>query len=294
MTNASSRKRGAQVNSTTIEPTANASNSTAAAVQQSTGLPRCKWAGTFSGATSEEYVRYHDEEWGRPVHDDTALFELLVLEGAQAGLSWSTILARRAFYRTGFEGFDPVKVAAFDDAKLTQLMAEGSGVVRHRGKLESAVQNAKAFLQLQQEHGSFCNYVWSFVPDHRPIVNRWTCLSEVPAKTAESEALSKGLKKAGMSFVGPTIMYAFMQAAGLVNDHTIDCHCYSQIIDSYPHRLQEGHGHGLQLQGQQQGQVDNKVPPAQQKPQEPDEINEERQQQQHASSQRSRRRRLQM
>ncbi|KAF6261147.1 Methyladenine glycosylase-domain-containing protein [Scenedesmus sp. NREL 46B-D3] len=207
---------------------------------------RCKWVGMYRGAAAAEYVRYHDEEWGRALHDDHKLFELLVLEGAQAGLSWSTILAKREGYRAAFEGFDPAKVAAFDEARVEALLAEGSGVVKHKGKLASAVKNARVFLELQRQHGSFDSYVWRFVPDSMPIINSWSSMDQIPSKTPEAEALSKALKQAGMTFVGPTICYAFMQAAGLVNDHTVDCHCYQPIVDSYQHgRQQQGqHRHG--------------------------------------------------
>ncbi|WIA20183.1 hypothetical protein OEZ85_006031 [Tetradesmus obliquus] len=205
----------------------------------------------YRGAASAEYTRYHDEEWGRPLHDDHKLFELLVLEGAQAGLSWATILAKRKAYQDAFAGFDPAKVAAFDEAAVEALLAEGSGVVRHRGKLASAVKNAQVVLELQREHGSLASFVWGFVPNCQPMVGSWSSMDQVPTITPESAALSKALKQAGMAFVGPTTCYSFMQAAGLVNDHTVDCHCYQPIIDSYS-KLQQQQDE--QQQQQQQGE----------------------------------------
>jgi DNA-3-methyladenine glycosylase I len=169
----------------------------------------------------EFYAEYHDNEWGIPSHDDKHLFEMLILEGAQAGLSWETILKRRSAYRKAFHHFDPKKVAAMSDAALEALRHNGD-IIRNRLKIYAARTNAKVFLKIQEECGSFDNYVWDFVND-KPIVNKWKQLSEAPASTAQSTALSKDLKKRGMTFVGPTIMYAFMQAVGMVNDHTIDC-----------------------------------------------------------------------
>jgi DNA-3-methyladenine glycosylase I len=166
-------------------------------------------------------VRYHDEEWGVPIHDDTRLFELLTLEGAQAGLSWDTILKRRQGYRRAFEGFDIARVAAYDDTQTARLLAD-SGIIRNRAKVAATIGNARATLDVQREFGSFDAYVWGFV-DGAPKLNRLRSLSEVPAQTAESQALSKDLQKRGFRFVGPTIVYAFMQSAGLVNDHTLDC-----------------------------------------------------------------------
>ena len=182
---------------------------------------RCAWAGS-----DPLMVAHHDFEWGVPQHDDTALFELLTLEGAQAGLSWSTILRRRDAYREAFASFDIEKVAAFTDADVERVMTE-SGVVRNRQKVLSTVTNARAVRAAQEELGSFDRLVWSFVPNSRPIVNRWTELGQLPAHTTESQAMSKGLRKRGFSFVGPTICYAFMQSAGLVNDHQVDCFRYS-------------------------------------------------------------------
>src|SRR5512135_2351945 len=173
---------------------------------------RCAWAGTEA-----LYVAYHDREWGTPVHDDRVLFEFLILEGAQAGLSWDTILQKREAYRAAFAGFDPAKVARFDARRRAALMKD-AGIVRNRLKIESAVTNAKAFIEVRKEFGSFDRYLWAFVGG-RPIQNRWKAMREIPASTAESDALSKDLKKRGFRFVGGTIMYAYMQAVGMVNDH---------------------------------------------------------------------------
>lgn len=170
---------------------------------------------------SAAYVRYHDEEWGVPVHDDRVQFEFLVLEGAQAGLSWSTILRKREGYREAFAGFDVEKVARFDRRKVERLM-QFPGIVRNRLKIESTIGNARAVLKLQDEIGGLADHLWSFVGG-RPIVNRWRSIRQVPAQTAESDALSKDLKKRGFRFVGSTIMYAHMQATGLVNDHVVGC-----------------------------------------------------------------------
>ena len=177
---------------------------------------RCSWA-----RGSDAYRTYHDEEWGVPVHDDRHFFEMLVLEGAQAGLSWSTILNKRAAYRKAFDRFDPKKVARYDAGRRRTLMAN-DGIVRNRLKIESAIRNARAFLEIQKEFGSFDKYVWRFVGG-KPIVRKPRALGGIPAKTAESDALSKDLKKRGMNFVGSTIVYAFMQATGLVDDHVVGC-----------------------------------------------------------------------
>jgi DNA-3-methyladenine glycosylase I len=166
-------------------------------------------------------VQYHDHEWGKPVHDDRRLFEMLLLEGAQAGLSWDTILRRREGYRRAFAEFDPVKVAKFDRHKTTALLND-AGIIRNRLKIEAAVSNAQAFLAVQKEFGSFGRYVWQFVGG-KPIVNRWKNMSDVPATSPESHALSHNLMKRGFRFVGSTIVYAFMQAVGMVNDHTAEC-----------------------------------------------------------------------
>jgi DNA-3-methyladenine glycosylase I len=166
-------------------------------------------------------MRYHDKEWGRPVHDDRRLFEMLLLEGAQAGLSWETVLRRRAGYRRAFAGFDPVKVARFDHRKKLELMRDEK-IIRNRLKIDAAVGNARAFLAVQEACGSFDAYVWQFVRG-RPMVNGWRRHSDIPATTRESDELSKDLKRRGFRFVGSTIVYAFMQAVGMVNDHTADC-----------------------------------------------------------------------
>ncbi len=166
-------------------------------------------------------VAYHDDEWGVPAHDDRLLFEFLTLEGAQAGLSWRTVLHKRDGYRRVFAGFDPDAVARFDEADVARLLDDAS-IVRHRGKVESTVTNARAVLAVREEVGTFDEYVWSFV-DGQPLVNRRRALAELPTETAEARALSKDLKRRGFRFVGPTTVYAFMQAAGLVDDHTVDC-----------------------------------------------------------------------
>ncbi|MGZ5944692.1 MAG: DNA-3-methyladenine glycosylase I [Isosphaeraceae bacterium] len=181
---------------------------------------RCSWA------KGESYIRYHDEEWGVPVHDDRTLFEFLILEGAQAGLSWSTILNKRDNYRQAFHNFDAARVARYDSRKVKALLAD-SGIVRNQLKITSAIQNAKAFLRVQQEFGSFDRYIWQFV-DGKTKVNPWK-VRKVPATSAESDAMSKDLKRRGFNFVGSTICYAFMQAVGLVNDHAPDCFRYSQL-----------------------------------------------------------------
>jgi len=183
-------------------------------------LRRCAWA---NGDLS---VAYHDREWGVPVHDDRLLFEFLILEGAQAGLSWITILNKRENYRRAFDNFDARKVARYDARKVRKLLAD-EGIVRNQLKIRSAVQNAEAFLAVQKEFGAFDRYIWQFVGG-RPIRNRWRSLKEVPAQTAESDAMSRDLVKRGFKFVGSTICYAFMQAVGMVNDHTTDCFRYRQ------------------------------------------------------------------
>ncbi|WP_306592020.1 DNA-3-methyladenine glycosylase I [Geothrix sp. 21YS21S-4] len=180
------------------------------------GRQRCGWAGT-----DPLYIAYHDEEWGVPVHDDRRLFEFLILEGAQAGLSWITVLRKREAYRTAFLGFDPARVAALTDGDLEALLLD-PGIVRNRLKVFSARDNARAFLAVQREFGSFDAFLWSFVGGG-PRLNRPATLAEVPAVSPEAEALSKALKKRGFRFVGPTIMYAFMQAVGMVDDHVSDC-----------------------------------------------------------------------
>jgi len=184
-------------------------------------VKRCDWA------TTRLSIAYHDCEWGVPQHDDRKLFEFLILEGAQAGLSWETILKKRESYRAAFDGFDPRAVAAYDQRNIQQLLAD-PGIVRNRRKIEAAVQNARAFLAVQDEFSGFDAYIWRFV-DGRPIKNAWRSLKELPAQTPESRALSKDLRKRGFSFVGPTICYAFMQAMGMVNDHLVDCFRYEEI-----------------------------------------------------------------
>ncbi len=181
-------------------------------------MPRCAWA------TTPTMVAYHDREWGVPVHDDRTWFEFLLLEGAQAGLSWSIVLAKRERYRSVFANFDPAKVARFGADKIERLIAD-PGIVRNRAKILSAVTNAKAFLKIQAEFGSFDRYIWDFVGG-QPILNHRKTMSAVPTRTEVSDALSKDLKKRGFKFVGTTICYAFMQATGLVNDHLVSCPCY--------------------------------------------------------------------
>jgi DNA-3-methyladenine glycosylase I len=182
---------------------------------------RCTWA------TSGAMVEYHDAEWGVPLHDDRALFELLILEGAQAGLSWSTILNKRANYRAAFDGFDAAAIARYDEKRIAVLLSD-AGIVRNRLKIESAVDSAKAVLRVQEEFGTFDRYIWRFV-NGSPIRNTWRDMKQVPARTAESDAMSKDLLKRGFRFVGPTICYAFMQATGMVNDHLVTCFRHGQI-----------------------------------------------------------------
>jgi DNA-3-methyladenine glycosylase I len=186
-----------------------------------TTLIRCPWA------QNDLAIRYHDEEWGRPAHDDTILFEFLILEGAQAGLSWDTILKKRDNYRAAFDNFDAKKIASYDRRKLQSLMND-AGIIRNRLKLTSTVQNAKAFLKVQEEFASFDAYIWQFAGGS-PIVNAWRSAKQVPASTKQSDAMSKALKKRGFSFVGTTICYAFMQAVGMVNDHLTSCFRYAQL-----------------------------------------------------------------
>jgi DNA-3-methyladenine glycosylase I len=187
------------------------------------GQKRCEWA----AGGDELMVAYHDDEWGTPSHDDRHLFELLTLEGAQAGLSWSTILRKREGYRRAFAAFDPAAVARFSTRDVERLLAD-PGIVRNRAKVESTISNAKQVLAVQEEHGSLDAYVWGFLGG-QPIRNRWRTLRELPAETAESRALSKDLKRRGFRFVGPTTCYAFMQAVGLVNDHTVDCFRFAEL-----------------------------------------------------------------
>lgn len=180
-------------------------------------LPRCPWCGT-----DPLYVAYHNQEWGVPVFDDRRLFEFLILEGAQAGLAWITILRKREGYRQAFAGFDPNAVAAFGDGDVARLLAD-PGIVRNRAKIKAAIGNARAFLAIQSEFGSFARFMWDFIGG-APLVNHWTRLDEIPARTEVSDALSRALKARGFKFVGSTICYAHMQAVGMVNDHLVNCH----------------------------------------------------------------------
>lgn len=186
------------------------------------GRKRCGWV----PPDDPVYVRYHDLEWGVPVHDDTLLFEFLVLEGAQAGLSWRTVLSKRDNYRAAFDGFDPYVISGYGEKKIESLMAD-SGIVRNRLKIMSSIRNARAFMMVRDEFGSFEEYMWHFVGD-APMVNAWRNPGEVPARTEESDAMSRDLKKRDFRFVGSTICYAFMQATGMVNDHLVDCFRYSE------------------------------------------------------------------
>ena len=183
---------------------------------------RCGWAGT-----DPLYVKYHDEECGVPVHDDRKLFEMLILEGAQAGLSWITILRKRENYRNVYSNFDAKKIAMYDSKKVKELL-QNEGIIRNRLKINAAITNAKLFLEMQKEFGSFDKYIWQFV-NYKPINNNWKSVKENPAKTEISDAMSKDLKKRGFKFVGSTICYAFMQAVGMVNDHIVDCFKYNRI-----------------------------------------------------------------
>ncbi|WNB17865.1 DNA-3-methyladenine glycosylase I [Marivirga arenosa] len=184
---------------------------------------RCPWCLGF-----DQYIRYHDEEWGVPVHDDQTHFEFLILEGAQAGLSWSTVLKKRENYRKLFADFNAEKVAQFDQSKIDELL-QNPGIIRNKLKVNGAVTNAQKFLEVQKEFGSFDQYIWSFV-NHKPIINQLKSLEEAPATSPESDALSKDLKKRGFKFVGSTIMYAHMQACGLVNDHLVSCFRYKEVM----------------------------------------------------------------
>lgn len=182
---------------------------------------RCSWA------TNTLLTQYHDEEWGVPLHDDRRLFEFLILEGAQAGLSWNTILQKRDAFRTAFDHFDPAAIARYDARKVRTLL-RNPGIIRNRLKIQAAISNAQAFLLVQKEAGSFAQYIWAFV-DGRPISNRWTSPRDVPCNTPVSDAISRDLKRRGFTFVGSTICYAFMQAIGMVNDHTTDCFRYREL-----------------------------------------------------------------
>ena len=188
---------------------------------------RCPWA------QGDQYIAYHDREWGVPVHDDRLLFEFLILEGAQAGLSWATILKKRENYRAAFHEFKPAIVAKYTQRDQERLLAD-AGIVRNRLKIDSAIDNAKAFLEVQAEIGSFDRYIWQFVGG-RPIQNGWKAITDVPARTAESDAMSKDLKRRGFRFVGSTICYAFMQAVGMVNDHLVDCFRHRELVNATRH-----------------------------------------------------------
>lgn len=184
---------------------------------------RCSWAGELP-----IYIDYHDNEWGRPVHDDNRLFEMLILEGMQAGLSWITVLKKREAFRQAFDGFIPSKVALYNETKIQELL-ENEGIIRNRLKVNAAVLNAKAFLEVQKEYGSFDQFIWAYV-NHTPIKNHWNMINENPARTPLSDQISKDLKKMGFKFVGSTIIYAFMQATGMVNDHVTSCFAYQEVM----------------------------------------------------------------
>lgn len=188
-------------------------------------LKRCDWS--YSG-NDQLYIKYHDEEWGVPLHQERKLFEFLVLEGAQAGLSWLTILKRRDNYRKAFDNFSIKKIAGYNEKKIKELMGN-PGIIRNRLKLNSVISNAESFLKIQEEFGSFDNYIWGFVPGGKPIKNKWQSISKIPSRTKESDAISKDLYKRGFKFVGSTICYAYMQATGMVNDHITECFRYSQL-----------------------------------------------------------------
>ena len=183
---------------------------------------RCDWAGS-----DPLYIEYHDTEWGVPLHDDRKLLEFLLLDGAQAGLSWLTILRKRESYKAAFDNFDAGKIAAYGPDKVQELLSD-TGIVRNRAKIASFIKNSGAFLTIQEQYGSFDAYIWQFT-DGKTIKNAWKTMSEIPPKTEESEAMSKDLKQRGFTFVGPTICYAFMQAAGMVNDHIVDCFRYDEV-----------------------------------------------------------------
>lgn len=189
-------------------------------------IQRCEWV----NPQNELYVKYHDNEWGVPVHDDTVLFEMLILEGAQAGLSWETVLKKRENYRKAFKGFDPNKVARFTDSEIDELM-NNEGIIRNRLKIKSAVKNARIFLEIQKEFGSFDRFIWNFV-NNKPIISHFTTINEFPTRDEISDKISKDLKKRGMSFIGSTIIYAFMQAVGMINAHTTNCFRYQVLKES--------------------------------------------------------------
>ena len=186
---------------------------------------RCEWAGS-----DPLYVSYHDIEWGTPVFDDRVLFEFLILEGMQAGLSWLTILRKRENFRNAFDNFDVSKIANYTEKDINRLL-NNDGIIRNRLKISAAIENARQFLKVQEKYGKFSNYIWSFV-NHKPVINKWTSMKDIPATTPVSEKMSKELKKQGFKFVGSTICYALMQATGMVNDHLVDCFRYSQLIST--------------------------------------------------------------
>jgi DNA-3-methyladenine glycosylase I len=185
---------------------------------------RCAWCGT-----DPLYVRYHDHEWGIPLHDDRRLFEMLILEGAQAGLNWLTILRKREGYRAAFDHFDPERIASYDATKIARLLAN-PGIVRNRLKIQAAIRNAQGFLTIREQHGGFDAFLWRYV-DGQPRQNAWPTLAEVPARSPDADAMSRDLKRLGFTFVGPTICYAFMQAVGMVNDHTTNCFRYQELAN---------------------------------------------------------------
>jgi DNA-3-methyladenine glycosylase I len=188
-------------------------------------MKRCPWC-----ESDELYIKYHDEEWGVPVHDDYKHFEFLILEGVQAGLSWLTILKKRDNYRKAYDNFDPVKIAKYDEKKINQLM-KNHGIIKNLRKVEASINNAQKYIEVQEEFGSFNSYIWSFV-NNKPVINSWKKDSEIPSKTELSDKISNDLKKRGFKFVGSTIIYAHMQAIGLVNDHIVNCFRYNQLIKS--------------------------------------------------------------
>ncbi|MCT4594159.1 MAG: DNA-3-methyladenine glycosylase I [Anaeromicrobium sp.] len=187
-------------------------------------MTRCGWV-----TKDPLYIKYHDEEWGVPVHDDRVHFEFLVLESAQAGLSWITVLKKRENYRLSYDNFDYEKVALYDEKKIEELLSN-KGIIRNRRKIESSINNANRFMEVQREFGSFDNYIWSFV-DNKPLINRWATLGHLPASTSLSDKISKDMKKRGFKFIGTTIIYSYLQAVGIVNDHTTDCFRYEECIE---------------------------------------------------------------
>lgn len=187
-------------------------------------MKRCPW-----GRDDELYIKYHDEEWGAPVHDDMKHFEFLVLESAQAGLSWETILKKRENYRKAYDGFDPVKVSKYTEKKIAKLM-DNAGIVRNRKKIEASINNANRFLEIQKEYGSFDRYIWSF-SSGKQVINRWKKITEIPASTELSDRVSADLRKRGFKFIGTTTIYAHLQAVGIVNDHVVTCFRYKQVIE---------------------------------------------------------------